>query len=221
MQLRRQVKAATLRGMHHTSLYRRLILQAKATSAHNAQTGASIHTRLGTNPKEGTSLLKFVYGQLYNGKKAKRYGHAPTDECPLCRRPDSCIHIAGECKYHKYLAISRHNAACQLVHAAIRNSSKGGGALYSAEDLRLVAADAGSRCQTTTDDNAALITPPQEDMPAGPDSAKSETDWLQPIPPDAVTQPRNHTNPLDTGVAQHRRHTDISKDPRCDQETTT
>ncbi len=88
MQLRQNVRDATLRSMHHTSLYRRLILQAKTTGARNAQTGASLHARLRTNPKEDTSLLKFVYGQLYNGKTAKRYGHAPTDECPLCRRPD-------------------------------------------------------------------------------------------------------------------------------------
>jgi predicted outer membrane repeat protein len=174
-------------------------------------------------PKEGTTLLKFVYGQLYNVKIAKRYGHAPTDECLLCHRPDSCTHIAAECKYHKHLAISRHNDACQLVHAAIRNSAKDGGALYSAKDLRLVAADAGTRCQNTADDNAALIPPPREDIPAGPDSAESETEWLQPLPPDAATQPRsrNHTNPPDTSVAQHRRHTDVSKDPRYDQDTTT
>ncbi len=146
MQLRRQVRVVTLRSMHHTSLYRRLILQAKATGARNAQIGISIHARLRTNPKESTTLLKFIYRQLYNGKIAKRYGHTPSDECPLCRRPDSCTHIAGECKYHKHLAITRHNAACQLVHAAIRNSAKGGGALYSAEDLCLVAADAGNRC---------------------------------------------------------------------------
>ncbi len=38
MQLRRQIRAATLRSMHHTSLYMRLIMQAKATGARNAQT---------------------------------------------------------------------------------------------------------------------------------------------------------------------------------------
>ena len=159
-QLRRQVMSATLRSMHHTSPCTRLILQAKATGARNAHTRASLHARLRTNPKAGTNLLKLVYGKLYNGKIAKRHGHAPTDECPLCRRPDSCTHSAGECKYHKHLAISRHNAACQLVHAAIRNSAKGGGTLYSAKDLRLVAADAWTRCQTTTDDNEAPNDPP-------------------------------------------------------------
>jgi hypothetical protein len=33
-----------------------------------------------------------VYGQLYNGKPAKGYGHSPTDECPLCHKHDSCMH---------------------------------------------------------------------------------------------------------------------------------
>ena len=43
-----------------------------------------------------------------------RYGHAPTDERPLCHMPDSCTHIAGEFPDHDALRISRHNAACQL-----------------------------------------------------------------------------------------------------------
>jgi hypothetical protein len=145
--------------MHHTSLYRRLILQAKTQGARIATTGASLHKRLRESPKEGTILLKFLYGQLYNGRLVKRYGHAPTDECPLCHRPDSCTHIVGECKYHKNLSISRHNAACQLIHAAIRNSAKGGGPLFNAADLRLVAADAGTRDQTATKDLAFLLNP--------------------------------------------------------------
>ena len=76
------------------------------------------------NPADVTSLLNFAYRQLYNGKLALRYGHAPTDECPLCHLPDSCVHMASECKPHKNLVISRHNAACQLVHTTIRNSAK-------------------------------------------------------------------------------------------------
>ena len=120
-------------------------MTAKAQGARVAYTGVSLHTRLRESPKEGSTILKFVHGQLYNGKLAKLYGHAPTDECPLCHLPESCTHIAGECKFHKNLSISRHNAACQLIHAAIRNSAKCGGALYSADDLRLVAADAGTQ----------------------------------------------------------------------------
>jgi len=131
--LRQKIRAATLRSMHQTSIYKRLILQAKTQGANTTTTGASIHTRLHENTKEGTNLLKCIHGQLYNGKLAKRYGHASMDERPLCHRPDSCTHIAGECKAHKYLSISRHNAACQLIHAAIRYSTKCGGALYIKE----------------------------------------------------------------------------------------
>ncbi|MFN9900797.1 MAG: hypothetical protein ACK55Z_18850, partial [bacterium] len=152
-------RAATHRILHHTSLYTRLVLNAKDLGARIVATGDSLHTRLRENPREGSTLLKFIYGQLYNGKLAKLYGHATTDECPLCHLPDSCTHIAGERRFHKNLAISRHNAACQLVHAAIRNSAKGGGALYSAEDLRLVMADAGTQSQTTATELASLDTP--------------------------------------------------------------
>jgi hypothetical protein len=137
--------------MHHTSIYARLILKARTQGATTATTGTALHARLRENSKEGTSLLKFIHGQLYNGKLAKRYGHAPTDECPLCHRPDSRTHIIGECKAHKNLSISRHNAACQLTHAAIRSSAKGGGELYNADDLRLVAADASNQNKTTED----------------------------------------------------------------------
>jgi hypothetical protein len=43
-------------------------------------------------------------------------------------------HIAGEGYYHKDFTLSRHNAACQVVHAAIQKSAKGGwGPLQCAE----------------------------------------------------------------------------------------
>ena len=142
-QLRKKVRAATLRSLHHTSLYRRLIIQARTNGAHTAATGKALHTRLRDNPKEGTNLLKFIYGQLYNGKLDKLYGHAPTDECPLCHLQDSCTHIAGECANHEGLRITRHNAACQLIHAVICKTSKGGGALHSAPDLVLITTDTG------------------------------------------------------------------------------
>jgi hypothetical protein len=144
-QLRQKVRAATLRSLHHTFLYRRIVLQAKTQGANTAITGTTLHTRLRVHAKRGSYILKFIYGQLYNGKLAKCYGHTPTDACPLCHLPDSCTHIACECKSHKNLFINRHNAACQLIHAAIRNSAKGGGALYAAKDLCLVATDAGNK----------------------------------------------------------------------------
>jgi hypothetical protein len=90
---------------------------------------------------EGTTFLKFAYGQLYNGKLAKRYGHVPTDKFPLCYKPDSYTLIAGECPYHEALTISRHNAACQLIHAAIRKTAKEEAALHDAPDLVLLTSD--------------------------------------------------------------------------------
>ena len=205
-QLRKKVRAATLRSLHHTSLYRRLVLNAKDRGARTAATGDSLHTRLRENPREGSTLLKFIYGQLYNGKLAKIYGHAPTDACPLCHLPDSCTHIAGECRFHKNLTISRHNAACQLVHAAIRNAAKGGGALYGADDLRLVMADAGTRTHTPLGTLTSLAFTSQDDSHTQGEQHPQTTEWLEPLPPEADTR--------------HKRHTDVSQDPRYNQVST-
>ena len=64
-QLRQKARAATLRNLHHTSIYMRLILQAKEQGATTATTGTALHTRLRDNSKEGTYLLKFSHGQPY------------------------------------------------------------------------------------------------------------------------------------------------------------
>ncbi len=103
--------------------------------------GRAIFRKLTSQLREGTSLLKFMYGQMYNGKLAHRYGHTPTDICLLCHKPDSCTHIAGECSKHDALRIGRHNVACQLVHTAIRKTAKGGAAFHAAQDLVLVTVD--------------------------------------------------------------------------------
>jgi len=158
-QLRHKVRAATLRSLHQPSLYMRLILLAKAKGAGTTETCKALQKKLVENPSEGTRILKFAYEKLYNGKLAYRYGHATTDKCPLCHLPDSCTHIAGVCKAHKNLNISRHNAACRLVHTAIRNATKGAGAIYNANDLFLAAADAGSQPQTTTEGEKTLMAP--------------------------------------------------------------
>ena len=150
-QLRNKVRQALLRSLHYTSLYKRLLVANRLKGARLQTVGRAIHKKLISNSAEGTTLIKFLYGQLYNGKLAKRYGHAPTDECPLCHKPDSCTHIAGECKHHDALRIGRHNVACQLIHAAIRTTAKGGGALHSASDLVLIAADTGTTPQTTAE----------------------------------------------------------------------
>ena len=124
-QLRLKVRDALLRSLHHSSLYRRLIVANREIGAQTKTVRQALHKKLTYSPWEGTSLLKFIYWQLYNGKLAMRYGHAPIHECPLCHMPDSCTHIAGECPDHEALRISRHNAACQLINAAIRKTAKG------------------------------------------------------------------------------------------------
>ncbi len=111
-QPKRKVRAATLRNMHHTSIYKRLILQARKQGARIATNGTALHTQIQEKLKEDTNLLQLFYGQLYNANLANRYGHATTDECPLCHLPDLCTHIAGKCEAQKKLHINRHNAAC-------------------------------------------------------------------------------------------------------------
>jgi hypothetical protein len=136
-QLRSKVRHALLRSLHYTSLYRRLILKNLEVGTNPHCVREAIHRRLAASASEGSSLLKFTYGQLYNGKIAKGYGHAPTHESPFCHKPDSCTHIAGECPHHKALTISLHNAACQLVHAAIWKFAKGGGGASHGAGLSL------------------------------------------------------------------------------------
>ena len=198
-QLRTKVRQALLRSLHYSSLYRRLLVANKLKGARLQTVGRAIHKKLISNSAEGTTLIKFLYGQLYNGKLAKRYGHAPTDECPLCHKPDSCTHIAGECSHHEALRIGRHNAACQLIHAAIRKTAKGGGALHSAPDLVLVATDTGTLPQTTADSLDSLPPFSREPNPNDenpPDEADTSQDWLAlPYPP----RPDN------------RRHTDVTQ----------
>ncbi len=105
----------------------RIIIANTEKGALTKTAGHALHKKFTYSPWEGIFLHNFIYGQFYNGKLAKRYGHALTNECPLCHMPDSCTHIAGECPEHEALRLSRHDAACQLIHAAIRKTAKGGG----------------------------------------------------------------------------------------------
>ncbi len=130
-------------------MYMRLIIANKEKGTCTKTVGQALHKKLTHSPWEGNSLLKFIYGQLCIGKLAKRYGHALTDECPLCHMPDSCTHIAGKFPDHEAMRISCHNAAYQLIHAAMYKTAKGGGALYSAPGLVLVMEDTGTQPMTT------------------------------------------------------------------------
>ncbi len=95
LQLKTKVRDALLRSLHHSSLYRRLIVAIEEKGARTKTMGQALHKKLTHSPWEGMALLKFLYGQLHNGKLAMTYGHAPIDECPLCHMPDTCTHIAG------------------------------------------------------------------------------------------------------------------------------
>ena len=69
-QFRNRVKPRVLAGLYHTSLYRRLILQASKHGARLATTASQITKRRASDPAQATQLLKFLWGQLYNGKIA-------------------------------------------------------------------------------------------------------------------------------------------------------
>jgi hypothetical protein len=112
---------------------------------------------------------------------------------------DSWTHIAGDCPDHKALRISRHNAACQLSHAAIRRTTKGGGALHSAHGLVLVMSDAGKQ-PMSTGDSIESLSPTSEDTNLPLTTETRQYDWLAPL--------------STSEDIRHRRHTDVSQDPR-------
>jgi hypothetical protein len=78
------------------------------------------------------------------------------------------------------MRISRHNAACHLIHAAIRMTTKGGGALYSALDQVLVMADVGTQ-PVTTGDSMESLSPTSEDTNLPPTTETHQYDWIAPL----------------------------------------
>ena len=97
------------------------------------------------------------------------------------------------------MRISRHNAACQLIHAAIRKTAKGGGALHSAPGLALVMADTGTQPMTTGEDIRSL-SPTPEELTSHKSAETHPHDWLAPLPT--------------REEVSKRRHTDVSQDPK-------
>jgi hypothetical protein len=69
-----------------------------------------------------------------------------------------------------------------------------------------VAADADNQNQTTDEELSSVVTPTHEKIRPTEGIHQASTDWLEPIPPDVETR--------------HRRHTDVSQDPRYYQATT-
>ncbi len=63
-ELRLKVRNATLRSIHHTSLYRPLVLKSKAQGGRTNTLGTAIHSYIRKSPKDGITLLKFIHGQL-------------------------------------------------------------------------------------------------------------------------------------------------------------
>ncbi len=97
------------------------------------------------------------------------------------------------------MRISRHNAACQLIHAAIRKTANGGGALHSSPDLVLVMADAGTQPMTTGEDIRSL-SPTHEELTLHKSAETHSHDWLAPLPT--------------REEVSKRRNTEVSQDPR-------
>ena len=100
--------------------------------------------------RDATRIFKFLWGQYYNGKLARRYGHATHDKCPLCSLPDSCTHIGAGCPALAPHYLLRHQAAVQAVHVFIRQSEKGAGAILG-NPLTLVACDGGGEAAASKD----------------------------------------------------------------------
>jgi hypothetical protein len=123
-------------------------------------------------------------------------------ECPLCHQPDSCTHIASECPNHNNHIISRYNAACELVHAAIRKAAKGGGSMHNAPDIfSLRQTNTATQSQTTAEMYLSLQITPEETRNENPRKLYPLEDWLEEHPSSTTTQ--------------FRRHTHASRDPRC------
>jgi len=106
--------------------------------------------------------------------------------------PDSCTHIAIECKSHNYNQfINIHNAACKFTHATIKTAFNGGGAIYSPNDLRLISMDARTKHQTTNENLSDLNTPsPRTQCDLTPSSSNYTAKWIAP----AGTPPKLHKN---------------------------
>jgi len=144
-------------------------------------------------------------GNSKTAKLPRDIGTLPTAECPLCHKPNNCTHKAGECKDHEAVRINRHNAACQKVRAAIRKTSKGGGALHTAPDLVLISSCTGIPSQIA-EESFDLQSPylgspsSNEDNDPHPREHTSHSRWLDPMP-----------NP---SRVHRMRHTDVSRDPR-------
>jgi ribonuclease HI len=155
--LSRHTRPALREATARPSLYRTLMksgITRDGLRIHQAAACIHAYTASGQHSHART-LTKYLWGQLYNGKLAHRYGHADNDLCPLrCGLSDSCTHIGGGCPKLKGSYIDRHNHACRIISNWAINSAIGGSFLYS--NLTLQSEDSGKK-QLLADPNHAAI----------------------------------------------------------------
>ena len=139
------------------SLYRSLMVHAmQVDGALLSLPAANIQALIAKGErKHAMQLFKFMWGQLYNGKLAHRYGHADNDNCPLCGHPDSCTHIGSGCKKHSGLYINRHNAAVRCISNFLSTGPTGADSLLAG--MHLVSCDAGTQPLPDPTDLPALL----------------------------------------------------------------
>ncbi len=109
----------------------------------------------------------------------------------------------------KHIKISQSAATTRHANSYTRQSAtpqRGGGALYSADDLCLVATDTCNQNQTTDKELSSILTPTQEENHTTEGTHQPLRVWLEPLPPEVETR--------------HRRHIDVSQDPRYDRVAT-
>jgi len=100
---------------------------------------------------------------------------------------------------HEALRISRYNAACQLIHAAIRKTAKGGVAFHSTPDLVRIIVDTVTQPMTTGEFLESLSSTTEDNNPF-PNPEIPRHDLLVPLPT--------------TEDIRRRRHTEVSQDSR-------
>jgi hypothetical protein len=84
-----------------------------------------MHTTL-VSTQERATALKYRYGALYNGKLAKRYGHAQHSRCLLCGNEDGCHHTASGCPAMTAMYTARHNKIGRQIMTRVIRGRKGG-----------------------------------------------------------------------------------------------
>jgi hypothetical protein len=73
--------------INQNTIYFSATTKMNSSKAYAQASGKFMTIQTITN-KERTNVIKLLNGNMYTNKLAKRYGHQPTDKCPLCKQPD-------------------------------------------------------------------------------------------------------------------------------------